>query len=345
VTSARLLPVLLLALLAALTPLPSAAAASIIVQPAPYCQPGQAPRFALGFADLAGRLGEPMGQPVECEHVDPVSGDTQQQTTTGLAYYQAASNRTSFTNGWRHWSLIDGRVVTWIGPDAGPPVSADAPGVVDDPAETTVAADAVPIDLPGRIVGRFNVRSAPRIAPETVVRTLDNNAAVQVEAAVRDQHDEIWYQIGEGEYVHSSGVRLPRPPAEVHDGRWIDADLQTPTLVTAYEGDRAVYSALAIPGKEAWETPTGTFQILRRVANETMDSSTIGIPRTSPGGYFLEDVLYTQYFTNDGASLHYNWWKGTFGYPGSHGCLGLDRDDAAWFWEWASIGTTVVIHD
>jgi lipoprotein-anchoring transpeptidase ErfK/SrfK len=76
-----------------------------------------------------------------------------------------------------------------------------------------------------------------------------------------------------------------------------------------------------------------------------MDSSTIGIPRTSPGGYFLEDVLYTQYFTNDGASLHYNWWKGTFGYPGSHGCLGLNRDDAAWFWEWASIGTTVVIHE
>jgi lipoprotein-anchoring transpeptidase ErfK/SrfK len=240
---------------------------------------------------------------------------------------------------------MDGRVVTWIGPDAGPPVSADAPGVVDDPAETTVAADAVPIDLSGRIVGRFNVRSAPRIAPETVVRTLDNNAAVQVEAATRDQHDEIWYQIGANEYVHSSGVRLPRPPAEVHDGRWIDADLQTPTLVTAYEGNHAVYAALAIPGKEAWETPTGTFQILRRVANETMDSSTIGIPRTSPGGYFLEDVLYTQYFTNDGASLHYNWWKGTFGYPGSHGCLGLDRDDAAWFWEWASIGTTVVIHD
>jgi hypothetical protein len=120
VTPTRLLPSLLLALLAAFTGSPSAAASSIIVQPAPYCQPGQAPRFALGFDDLAGRLGEPMGQPVECEHVDPVSGDIQQQTTTGLAYYQAASNTSSFTNGWRHWSLIDGRLVTWSGPDAGP---------------------------------------------------------------------------------------------------------------------------------------------------------------------------------------------------------------------------------
>jgi lipoprotein-anchoring transpeptidase ErfK/SrfK len=214
---------------------------------------------------------------------------------------------------------------------------------VDAPEDASVA-DAVPIDLPGRIVGRFNVRSAPRIAPETVLRTLDNNTPVHVEAALRDQHDELWYRIGEGQYVHSSGVRLPSPPAETHPGRWIDADLNAPTLVTAYEDGRAVYAALAIPGKDDFQTPTGTFQILRRVENETMDSATIGIPNTAPGGYLLKDVLYTQYFTNDGASLHYNWWRGVFGYPGSHGCLGLNREDAAWFWEWASVGTTIVIH-
>ena len=162
---------------------------------------------------------------------------------------------------------------------------------------------------------------------------------------MRGADGDLWYRIGDGEYVHSEGVRLPASPGRTLGGRWIDADLTIPAMVTAYEGDNAVYSALAIPGTSAFETPTGTFQIVRRVANETMDSATIGIPRDGPGGYFLEDVLYTQYFTGDGASLHYNWWKGTFGYPGSHGCLGLNREDAAWLWEWAAIGTPLVIHD
>ena len=68
---------------------------------------------------------------------------------------------------------------------------------------------------------------------------------------------------------------------------------------------------------------TGVFTILRRVANETMNSDTIGIPRFGPGGYYLTNVLFTQYFTGDGASLHYNYWSGNWGYAGSHGCLGL----------------------
>jgi len=36
--------------------------------PAPYCPPGEAPRFVLGFAELKRELGDVMGEPVECEH-------------------------------------------------------------------------------------------------------------------------------------------------------------------------------------------------------------------------------------------------------------------------------------
>ena len=83
---------------------------------------------------------------------------------------------------------------------------------------------------------------------------------------------------------------------------------------------------------------------MRRVANETMDSATIGIPRNSARGYYLRNVLYTQYFTGGGASLHYNYWSGNFGYSGSHGCLGLTLEDARWLWDWANVGTTLHIH-
>ncbi len=83
---------------------------------------------------------------------------------------------------------------------------------------------------------------------------------------------------------------------------------------------------------------------MRRVANETMDSSTIGIPRTARGGYYLRNVLFTQYFTSGGASLHYNYWSSNFGSAGSHGCLGLSYADSAWLWNWATIGTPLSIH-
>jgi len=97
-------------------------------------------------------------------------------------------------------------------------------------------------------------------------------------------------------------------------------------------------------GRRGHETPTGVFTIMRRVANETMNSDTIGIPRFGPGGYYLTNVLFTQYFTGDGASLHYNYWSSMWGYAGSHGCLGLTYNDSAWLWGWAHIGTPVVIH-
>ena len=48
-----------------------------------------------------------------------------------------------------------------------------------------------------------------------------------------------------------------------------------------------------------------------------MNSDTIGIPRFGPGGYYLTNVLFTQYFTGDGASLHYNYWSSNWGYAGS----------------------------
>src|SRR5947207_2688957 len=75
---------------------------------------------------------------------------------------------------------------------------------------------------------------------------------------------------------------------------------------------------LTIIGRGPRATPAGTFTILRRVANETMDSPSIGIPRNGPGGYYLSNVLYTQYFLPTGQSIHYNYWSSNWGYPGSH---------------------------
>ena len=127
----------------------------------------------------------------------------------------------------------------------------------------------------------------------------------------------------------------PRLEASVQQaGRWIDVRLSEPTRVTAYEGNVPVYSALATKGTWGWDTPTGTFYIQRRVADERMVGPTWDVP----------NVLFTQYFTGAGHAIHYNYWSSNFGYAGSKGCLGMNYADSLFFWNWATIGTPIIIH-
>ncbi len=122
--------------------------------------------------------------------------------------------------------------------------------------------------------------------------------------------------------------------------RWIAVDL-TSQRMHAMVGDQPVHTAVISSGMRDWETPTGTFHILRRVANETMTSASIG----AEGYYYRENVLYTQYFTDAGHALHYSWWQesGSFGRPTSHGCVGQTLQDAKYFWDFARVGTRVAI--
>jgi lipoprotein-anchoring transpeptidase ErfK/SrfK len=62
--------------------------------------------------------------------------------------------------------------------------------------------------------------------------------------------------------------------------------------------------------------------------------------------YKIENVRWIQYFSRDGSAIHENLWlpPARFGIPGSHGCIGMLPADAAWFWDFASVGTPVVIH-
>jgi LacI family transcriptional regulator len=88
---------------------------------APSCPAGSQPRFVLGFARLKQQLGATMGDPLECEHADPMTGDTVQRTTTGLAIYRPREGLPIFTDGWHHWALTDHGVVRWESTDIDAP--------------------------------------------------------------------------------------------------------------------------------------------------------------------------------------------------------------------------------
>lgn len=125
----------------------------------------------------------------------------------------------------------------------------------------------------------------------------------------------------------------PFPTARIGDTfRWIDVDLTHQRLV-AYEGETPVYTVIVSTGLPRTPTVTGRFKIYVKYPAADM----------SGPGYYLRQVPYVMYFYR-GYGLHGTYWHNNFGQPMSHGCVNLPTPDAAWLFDWASVGTPVVVH-
>lgn len=118
--------------------------------------------------------------------------------------------------------------------------------------------------------------------------------------------------------------------------RWVDVNLTTQTL-RAFEGDTVVFTTLISSGTWDHPTVTGQFRIWLTFRSQTMDGSLLGYD------YYLEDVPYVMYFFQDYA-LHGTFWHSNFGTPMSHGCVNMETNDAAWIYNFVSIGTVVNVH-
>ncbi len=115
-------------------------------------------------------------------------------------------------------------------------------------------------------------------------------------------------------------------------GRWIDVSLADQSLV-AYEGQRAVYWASVSTGLQRTPTVKGRFRIYAKIRSQTM----------SGPGYSYPNVPYVMYF-HEGYGMHGTYWHNNFGQPMSHGCVNMTIGDAQWLYNWAPVGTLVVVH-
>jgi lipoprotein-anchoring transpeptidase ErfK/SrfK len=132
----------------------------------------------------------------------------------------------------------------------------------------------------------------------------------------------------------SSDAKSYNPPADenINENHWIDVDL-THQMAYAFEGNDVVRSFVVSTG--TWQHPTVTGQYRIYVMYRYADM-------TGPG-YYLPNVPYVMYFY-DGYGLHGTYWHSNFGTPMSHGCVNFSIPDAAWLFDWSSIGTLVNIH-
>jgi lipoprotein-anchoring transpeptidase ErfK/SrfK len=92
-------------------------------------------------------------------------------------------------------------------------------------------------------------------------------------------------------------------------------------------------------------TPPGTYTVLDKANPVIMDSSTFGLPTGSRLGY-RETIPYATRISMDGIYLHQLnatvWAQGNTNT--SHGCLNLNGENAAWFFDFSIPGDVVEVH-
>ncbi len=111
-----------------------------------------------------------------------------------------------------------------------------------------------------------------------------------------------------------------------------------PQTLVALENGEQVYSFDIVSGQPGKETTLGTFNVSRK--HEKYTSKTYG-----------SEMPYTMFFTEDGKAIHGTHMSVLRSYlhayltesVGSMGCIGLTDDNARALFEWAPIGTPVII--
>ena len=135
---------------------------------------------------------------------------------------------------------------------------------------------------------------------------------------------------------HFSGYQLPDDDdqtARMGVRKEIVVELDTQTA-EAIEDGRVIRTVSVSTGLPGSPTVLGEYSIYYKTEAQTM----------SGPGYFLPDVPYVMYFYQ-GYGLHGTYWHNNFGHPMSHGCVNLPTDEARWFYQWAEIGTPVLVRN
>ncbi len=113
--------------------------------------------------------------------------------------------------------------------------------------------------------------------------------------------------------------------------RWIEIDLSSQRLI-AWEGAQPVYAVIISTGKSSTPTYAGVFSIQTRHRIARMQGTDYDVP----------DVPYTMYYSG-GYAIHGAYWHSRFGTPVSHGCINVAVNHARWLYNWANVGTPVVV--
>jgi lipoprotein-anchoring transpeptidase ErfK/SrfK len=109
-------------------------------------------------------------------------------------------------------------------------------------------------------------------------------------------------------------------------------------VLVAMENGEEIYSFDIVTGREEKETTAGSYKIFKK--HEKYTSKTYG-----------SEMPYTMFFSKDGKAIHGTQMATLRSYlhsyltesVGSQGCIGLTDDNAKAMFEWAPVGTPVIV--
>jgi lipoprotein-anchoring transpeptidase ErfK/SrfK len=109
-------------------------------------------------------------------------------------------------------------------------------------------------------------------------------------------------------------------------------------VLIAQENGIEIYNFDIVTGRDGKETTAGTYQIFRKHEKYTSQS-------------YGAEMPYAMFFSEDGKAIHGTQMATLRSYlhtyitesVGSHGCVGLTDDNALALFEWAPMGTPVIV--
>lgn len=114
--------------------------------------------------------------------------------------------------------------------------------------------------------------------------------------------------------------------------------------MTVTDNGHTVRTVPVSTGRTNLPTMNGIHIALAKTQNVLMDSQTVGIPRSSPDGYY-EHVYWDVAITTGGEYVHAAPWSvGEQGRSNvSHGCVNLSPSEATWFYGFSQVGDIVQV--
>ncbi len=159
------------------------------------------------------------------------------------------------------------------------------------------------------------------------------------------QRDEksIWYEIYDyylkkSLYVPAHNMRLipseeltTLSPEVPDTDKHIVVDLNS-QLVTAFEGDKLVFSQRCSSGVKGTDTPKGQWTTYHKGPSVHMTNE--GDALEDENVYSLPGVPWCSFFTGAGNAFHGTYWHNDYGRPRSHGCVNLPSEAAKFIYRW-----------
>ncbi len=192
------------------------------------------------------------------------------------------------------------------------------------------------------VVPYSNPRLTPFIKAKNGYRLYYGSTHWITRTVVTREEKSIWYEIYDREieksvFVPYYDMRLipdeelsQLSPDVPESEKLIHVDLPT-QLVTAFEGDKMVFSSRCSSGSKGTRTPLGDFLTYHKGPSVHMNNQDEDVKNH----YDLPGVPWCSFFTSYGNAFHGTYWHNDYGRPRSHGCVNLPSEDAKWIYRWS----------